>query len=202
MKRFRSVDIAIAGLRTGGSNAHGDNGVPLCGKLQGFGNYLRKGLGFEHEGIGRSNHNIGLRVLLLDFPGGIRNAGRGVTSFRLCQNLAFRDVRKLLLYQRDILLPRYHPEMLRLANGRKPVHGELEQTAPNSQYINKLLGNVRRGQRPKPAANSPGHNNYVCVHRFSVRVTKIQKFTELPTIKACLLPIHSRPPTCLLRNIL
>lgn len=76
---FGGVDVARLG--TGGGDAHRDDGVALLRELQCLGDGVGEFLRLEHQGIGRGYHDIGLRVLPADFPGGIGDTGGGVAAF-------------------------------------------------------------------------------------------------------------------------
>jgi len=164
MQGLGGVDVAVTRFRAGGRNTYGDNGVPFLGERQGLGYGLCKLDGLEHQGVSRGDHYVGLRVLLLNLPGGVGDAGGRVAAFRFGQDLVLRDGGQLLLHQVHVLFSGDHPEVVLGADRGKAVHGELEEAAAHAQHVYELFGYVRGGKRPEPAPDTASHNDNVCIH--------------------------------------
>ena len=96
------TDITISGFRPGGLYADcyyfSGSFHSLKGCLYGGG----ESNGVFNQGVGRSNHHIGLGSHLCYLAAGVGNAGGCVAAFGLCKDVICRDIRQLFLHHRHI----------------------------------------------------------------------------------------------------
>ena len=94
----------------------GDIGTPIADKLADLSGYTLIVLVavFLEKYLVTITGSLVFRFLLLDFPGGVCNTGRGVAALWFAQNLVLRNGGQLFPYQGSITLPCYHPKVFRL----------------------------------------------------------------------------------------
>ena len=63
--------------------------------------------------VARRHDDVRLGVLLLDTPADIRYTGGGVAAAGFAQDVAYRDIRQLLMYQFYVFLVRDDPYIFR-----------------------------------------------------------------------------------------
>lgn len=77
-------NIAIACFRAAWLNTDGNDGVLIGGIAQCLAEHSLILRGINDESIGWCHHDVGIGMLLLDFPAGISNTWSGIASLRLC----------------------------------------------------------------------------------------------------------------------
>lgn len=158
-----SSNITIACLWTAGLDANGHNGFFVGCIAQCLAeDTLIFGCVYD-QGIGGGYNDVGIGVLLLDFPTSVSDAGGGVASLRLGENIVCRHVRYLLLDDADIFLVGHHPHVLYWADGLQTVHGELDEGTSHAHDIDELLGVTGGGHGPETAADATGHDDDLCI---------------------------------------
>ena len=92
-----------------------------------------------NQSIGGGYNDVGIGVLLLDFPTSIGDAGGGVTCLWLGENIVCRHVRYLLLDDADVFLVGDHPHILYRTDRFQSVNGELYEGTSHPHHVYKLL---------------------------------------------------------------
>ena len=81
---LRCCDIAITCFRAAWFDTDSNDGVLIESIAQCFTEHSLILRGVDDQGIGWYHHDVGIRMLLLDFPAGISNTWSGIASLRLC----------------------------------------------------------------------------------------------------------------------
>ena len=155
--------VAIACLWTAGLDANGNNGFFVGGIAQCLAeDALIFGCVYD-QGIGGCYNDVGIGMLLLDFPTSVGDAGGGVACLWLGEDVICRHVGYLLLNDADVFLVGHHPHVLYRADGLQTVYGELDEGAAHAHDIDELFGIAGGGHGPEAAADAAGHDNDMCV---------------------------------------
>ena len=161
-----SGDVAVAGFGAAGLDADGDDGFLVGGIAECLAeNALIFGCVYN-QGIGGCYNDVGIRMLLLDFPAGIGDAGGGVACLGFGEDVVNGHVRDLLLDDADVFLVGHHPHVLHGADGLQTVDGELDEGAAHAHDIDELLRVVGGGHGPEAAANAASHDYDLSVVEF------------------------------------
>ena len=160
--------VAVARLRARGLHAERDNGIGLARKLEALPHHAAELLHVGHKGIRGRHHHIGLGVDGLDAPTHVGDARRSVAAAGFQQDIAFRHIGQLLMDEGEILAIGDHPHTLGRANACKAVVGELEQGAPHTKDINKLLRSLNRTHGPETTAYASCHYHNVVIHNLPI----------------------------------
>ena len=122
-----SLNIAITRLRTSWFHTQGNNTVCLAGKLQGRSNYSSEFITVHNNMISRRNHNVGIRILLLDTPTDVSDARSCISTAWFLQDVTLWNFRQLLVNQRCISLIRNYPNVLRSTHTLETIEGKLQK---------------------------------------------------------------------------
>ena len=96
----------------------------------------------DDQGIGRSHHDIGIRVLLLNLPTGVSDAGSGVARFGLRKNVINRNIGNLLLDNADVFLVCHNPHALNRTDWFQSIYRLLNEGTTDPHHVDELLGVV------------------------------------------------------------
>ena len=145
---IRCIDVAVTGFRTGGGDAHGDDGVSPVRRGERLADDIGKVRRLQHQRVGGRDDDVGVGMALGDLPAGVGDAGGRIPGFGFRQDLVVGNRRDLFLDDVHILLGGHHPELVRVADGQEPLHRELEERHPHPEDVDELLGAFRGGKRP------------------------------------------------------
>ena len=158
--------IAVTCFGTGGMDTDGHYVAVAVDCVQRLGDHLGELLGLEDDSVGRSYHDIGVRMVDGNLAASVCDTRGCVASDGLGQNLVGRNLRQLLTDNVHIFFGSYDPETLRLADRQETVHRHLDQGPPDSKDIDELLRHFRRADRPQTASHAACHYDDLCIHIF------------------------------------
>ncbi len=144
-----SLNIAIAHLRTIRFDTDSHDSILVRRESKSILDDALKLHRIHHNSVGRSNHNVSLRILLTDTPASPSHTRSSVASGRLSKNMVRRDRRNLILDNIHIFLVSDYPEISIVAHTLKSVDCKLDKRAATSKNINKLFWKLRSGKRPE-----------------------------------------------------
>ena len=134
--------IAIACLGAAGLDANGDDGFLVGGIAECLAeNALIFGCVYN-QGIGGCYNDVGIGVLLLNFPAGVGDAGGGVTSLGFGEDVVNGHVRDLLLDDADVFLVGHYPHILDRTDWHQSIYGQLNEGTTHTHHVDELLGVV------------------------------------------------------------
>ena len=157
------LDIAVARLGPVGLHAKRDDGIGLARELHALLHHTAELIVVHHDMVAGRHHHIGLRVVLLDAPADVGNAGSRVATTGLEQDVTDWNLGQLLVYDGRIFLVGHHPHILGVADSFETVERELDERAADAKHVDKLLGLLGSTHRPKAASHSTGHDNEMII---------------------------------------
>lgn len=155
-------DVAIACFGAAGLDANGHDGFFVGSIVQSLAEDALIFDCVDDQGIGWCHHDVGIGVLLQDFPTSIGDAGGGIACLWFGENIVYRHVRYLLLDDADVFLVGDHPHILYRTDRFQSVNGELYEGTSHAHHVNELLGVVGGGHGPKATANAASHYDDLC----------------------------------------
>lgn len=124
-----TTDVAIARCGMGGTDAEGNDGVCLRGKLYGLTDDVAETFDVPDIMVGGGYYDVGAWVAHLDFPRDVTDAGRCAASARFEQDILLRNLGQLLLDKMGKALSGNDPHVLGRYDAGKTIEGELQHGA-------------------------------------------------------------------------
>lgn len=156
--------ISVSRFRAARSDTYGYNSLALICHQQCLGYHPAEFIRIDNQCIRRSHYDIGVRVVFLDFPASVCDAGGRVTCNRLRQYMMRRHGWQLFPYRLLILIRSHYPYIIRNAQPFKAFHCQLYQAFATSRHINELFGTFRRTHGPEAASYAACHDNDMSFH--------------------------------------
>ena len=112
---------------------------------------------------GQDEHN-GVVILFGDMHRAKSNAGRGILSNRLTENILFRKVRKLLPHKRFVIAVCSDVDILQVDKRRNALHRQLDHCLSVPSKGEKLLRHISAAFRPKALSPAARHDQRGFLH--------------------------------------
>ncbi len=172
---FDVLNVAVSGVGPCRANAkcHNDR-LPACFVKAQCGVFEEIG-GVADEIIAAHHEDACLRIALFDLKCGISDAGCGVSADRLKQYFRIPDPRQLRLDQVCVALVGHNKDVFSRDEIVKAFVSHLNHRFSDAHDVVELLGKAGTAHRPKPTADTAGHDNHIvmCAHTFYFHVVGI-----------------------------
>lgn len=132
-------DVAIACFGAAGLDANGHDGFFVRSIVQSLAENTLIFCCVYNQSIGGGYNDVGIGVLLMDFPTSVSDAGGCVACLWLGEDIICGHVRNLLLDDADVFLIGDHPHILYRTDRFQSVNGELYEGTSHPHHVYKLF---------------------------------------------------------------